>query len=56
MLSERSPIDAATPQLRRVPAQALAGHQGLALEADEGTYIKRPWVRVHIQCYLDVFA
>ena len=39
-----------------MPTQALAGRQGLVLEADEGTYLKRPWAKVHVQRYLDVFS
>lgn len=54
MLSERSPtdstksIDIASAQMRYALAQELAGHQGLVLRADEGAYIKHPWVKVHI--------
>jgi DNA ligase-4 len=63
ILAERSPIDltkginAATAQLKYALAQALADHQeGLVLKADEGEYIKSPWVKVHTRCYLDDLA
>ena len=55
LLAERSPIDlargidAARAQLKSVFVQALANHQeGLVLKANEGAYIKSPWVKVHI--------
>ena len=54
IIAERSPIDlnkginAASTQLKSVFAQAMADHQeGLVLKADEGAYIKSPWVKVH---------
>ena len=63
MLAERSPInltkgaDAASAQLRSIFVQALSDHQeGLVLKADEGAYIKSPWVKVPIQYHLNVFA
>ncbi|KAF9653358.1 DNA ligase/mRNA capping enzyme, partial [Thelephora ganbajun] len=53
LLAERSPIDitkgidAASVQLKTVFAHALADHQeGLVLKADEGAYIKSPWVKL----------
>jgi DNA ligase-4 len=63
IFAERSPINltkginAATAQLKYALAQALADHQeGLVLKADEGAYIKSPWVKVHTRCYLDDLA
>lgn len=63
LLAERSPInltkgtDAASAQLKYALAQALADHQeGLVLKADEGAYIKSPWVKVRMRFHLDVFA
>ena len=54
LLAERSPIDltkginVASAQLKSVLARALADHQeGLVLKADEGAYIRSPWVKVH---------
>ena len=59
LLAERSPVDltrgisAASAQLKSILARALADHQeGLVLKADEGPYIKSPWVKVHIRRYL----
>jgi len=61
LLAERSPInlakgvDAASAQLKSVLAQTLADHQeGLVLKANEGAYIKSPWVKVRIQRYFDI--
>ena len=61
--AERSPIDLvkginiASVQLKSVLARALGDHQeGLVLKADEGAYIKSPWVKVHIRRYPDVSA
>jgi DNA ligase-4 len=63
MLAERSPvdltkgIDAASAQLKSKFVQALADHQeGLVLKADEGAYIKSPWIKVHTLCYVYVSA
>jgi len=56
LLAERSPIDlskgidVASVQLKSVLARALGDHQeGLVLKADEGAYIKSPWVKVRIR-------
>jgi len=61
LLAERSPInltkgvDAASTKLKSVLAQALADHQeGLVLKANEGAYIKSPWVKVRIQHCFDI--
>jgi DNA ligase-4 len=58
LLAERSPVDltkginVASAQLKSILAQALADHQeGLILKADEGAYIKSPWVKVRIRYY-----
>ena len=63
LLAERSPIaltkgiDTASAQLKSAFVQALANHQeGLVLKADDGAYIKSPWVKVHTRRYLDVSA
>jgi DNA ligase 4 len=63
ILAERSPvdmtkgIDAASVQLKSVLSRALADHQeGLVLKADEGAYIKSPWVKVCTHVHLDVSA
>ena len=55
LFAERSPIDLtkgiglASVQLKSILAQALADHQeGLVLKANEGAYIKSPWVKVDI--------
>ena len=54
LLADRSPIDLtkgidlASAQLKSVLARAMADHQeGLILKANEGAYIKSPWVKVH---------
>ena len=54
LLAERSPIDltkgidVASAWLKSILAQALSDHQeGLILKANEGAYIKSPWVKVH---------
>lgn len=54
LLAERSPIDLtkgihpASAQLKSVLARVIADHQeGLVLKANEGAYIKSPWVKVH---------
>lgn len=54
LLAERSPIDPtkgidiASARLKSVLAQALSDHQeGLILKANEGAYIRSPWVKVH---------
>ena len=54
LIAERSPIDltkgidAASAQLKSVFVQTLVDHQeGLVLKANEGAYIKSPWVKVH---------
>ena len=56
LLAERSPIDltkginVASAQLKSVLARALADHQeGLVLKANEGAYIKSPWVKVCVR-------
>ena len=56
VFAERSPvnltkgIDIASVQLKSILAQALADHQeGLVLKADEGAYIKSPWVKVRVR-------
>jgi DNA ligase-4 len=56
MLAARSPInpsrgiEAASVQLKSVLAKVLADHQeGLVLKADEGAYVKSPWVKVRPQ-------
>lgn len=61
MLAKRSPvdltkgIDAASTRLKSIFVQSLADHQeGLVLKADEGVYIKSPWVKVCIRHHLDV--
>jgi DNA ligase-4 len=61
LLAERSPIDLtkginiASAQLKSVLARALADHQeGLILKADEGAYIKSPWLKVRIRHYPSV--
>jgi DNA ligase-4 len=63
ILAERSPIDltrgsnAASVQLKSVFAQALADHQeGLVLKAEEGAYIKSPWVKVCTRHHLGISA
>ena len=63
ILAERSPIDltkgvgVAGARLKSILAQTLADHQeGLVLKADEGAYIRSPWVKVHMQRHLDVFV
>lgn len=63
MLAERSPvdlskgIDAGGARLKSIFAQVLADHQeGLVLKADQGAYIKSPWVKVCKQNPLDVFT
>lgn len=60
MLAERSPIDlikgvdTASAQLKSIFVQALTDRQeGLVLKANEGAYVKSPWVKVHTRCYLD---
>ena len=41
-------IDLASIRLKSVFARAMADHQeGLVLKANEGAYIKSPWVKVH---------
>ena len=43
-----SGIDLASIQLKSVIARVMADHQeGLVLKANEGAYIKSPWVKVH---------
>jgi DNA ligase-4 len=43
-------IGAASVQLKSALAKSLADHQeGLVLKADEGAYIKSPWVKVRPQ-------
>ena len=61
LLAERSPIDltkgidVASVQLKSIFVQALVDHQeGLVLKANEGAYIKSPWVKVHKRRYLDI--
>lgn len=56
MFAERSPINLtmginiASAQLKSILAQILADHQeGLVLKADEGAYIKSPWVKVRVR-------
>lgn len=63
LLAGRSPIDltkgigTASVQLKSIFAQALTDHQeGLVLKANEGAYIKSPWVKVCVRHYLDVSA
>ena len=63
MLAERSPIDmdsgidGASAHLKSILAQNLADHQeGLVLKADEGAYIKSPWVKVCTPLHLNVSA
>ena len=58
LLAERSPVDltkginAASAQLKSVLTRTLVNHQeGLVLKADEGAYIRSPWVKVHILRY-----
>ena len=58
MLAERSPIEmfkgreVANDQLKSVLAKSLADHQeGLVLKANEGAYIKSPWVKVRLGSY-----
>ena len=63
LLAERSlidltkGIDVASAQLKSVFVQALADHQeGLVLKADEGAYIKSPWVKVSTRRFPNVSA
>lgn len=56
ILAGRSPIDltkgigTASVQLKSVFVQALTDHQeGLVLKANEGAYIKSPWVKVCVR-------
>ena len=63
MLAEKSPIDltkgitAANTRLKSLLARALADHQeGLVLKADEGAYIKSPWVKVRARHHLEFSA
>lgn len=63
MLAERSPVDLtkgiddAGARMKIILAQALSDHQeGLVLKADDGVYIKSPWVKVCTRHRLDVPA
>ena len=63
LLAERSPIDltkgidVASVQLKSIFAQALVDHQeGLVLKANEGAYIKSPWVKVHTRRSFNISA